>query len=352
MPAHYFPSLKFNDLISSCSIRNQIRLLATSLRLKAATLSSAYPIPAEWLLHIPAVAQLLEDSLENLSCYLQDFSVLERFHNLRELQLLCSERREIEDGVAFSWDLGPQQAASLSQLQNLTKLSVVGFTTVELNTVDIAHLKELTINFQTTRGTLETQNRCTFSLPKDCLLDKVTILGPEDQETDPEEEGAFSITTNIDLDDVVNKCKFIHISGASIVLGINSFIDLDHLTAAATCIVTATRWIELRIELIKYLEDLDNIDPDLCVYHGDQGTEQIFIKGGLVEAINTAAHAQRKNISCEIIEEFVPLGFDSTMDLSGSDSEDNICSGKELRREGSVVISGMMSITLLVQRKW
>lgn len=145
MPAHYFPSLKFNDLISSCSIRNQIRLLATSLRLKAATLSSAYPIPAEWLLHIPAVAQLLEDSLENLSCYLQDFSVLERFHNLRELQLLCSERREIEDGVAFSWDLGPQQAASLSQLQNLTKLSVVGFTTVELNTVDIAHLKVIPV---------------------------------------------------------------------------------------------------------------------------------------------------------------------------------------------------------------
>jgi hypothetical protein len=140
----------------------------------------------------------------------------------------------------------------------------------------------------------------------------------------------------------------IHISGASIVFDIDSFPNLDHVTAAATCIATATRWIELKIELIKYLENLDDVNPDLCVYHKDNGTEEIFIKGGLVEAIHAAAHAQGKGISCEIIEEYVPLGFDSTMYLSGSDTEDTLRIGEESGGEESVVISGMMSVILVV----
>jgi hypothetical protein len=166
MPAHYFPFLKFDDLISSCSIMHQIIMLATSVRLKSASLSSAHPLPAERLLRIPSVAQLSEDSLENLSCYLEDFFVLERFRNLKELQLLCPERREVAEGVAFSWVLGPQQAASLAPLQNLTYLSFVGFTTVELNTVDIAHLKVIPVGCFFIKLSISAVN--IFSLSSSC----------------------------------------------------------------------------------------------------------------------------------------------------------------------------------------
>jgi hypothetical protein len=85
--------------------------------------------------------QLSEDSLENLSCYLEDFSVLQRFPRLTELQLLSPERKQVEDGVEFSWDLGPEQAASLAELVVLTKLSFVGFTNVNLRAVIIPRLK-------------------------------------------------------------------------------------------------------------------------------------------------------------------------------------------------------------------
>jgi hypothetical protein len=74
-------------------------------------------------------------------------------------------------------------------------------------------MQELTINYQATRGLLENQNRCTFSLPKYCTLDKLEIIGPEDQEEDLDEEGEFSMTTNVDIEEVVNKCKVMTVIG-------------------------------------------------------------------------------------------------------------------------------------------
>jgi hypothetical protein len=117
-----------------------------------------------------------------------------------------------------------------------------------------------------------------------------------------------------------------------------SYLELDHVTAAATCIVDANRWTELKIELIKYVEDISNVDPDLLVYHGHHGTEEISIKKRLVTAVTAAALARGEKILCKVVEEFVPLEFELKSD--GSEEEDL-----------SIVASGMMSITLLVQRK-
>ena len=85
--------------------------------------------------------KLSEDKLEHLSCYLEDFSVLPRFPQLKQLDLFCSERKATEDGDNFVWALHREQADFLVQLPVLKRLSFSGFTTVDLSSIELPQLR-------------------------------------------------------------------------------------------------------------------------------------------------------------------------------------------------------------------
>lgn len=212
-------------------------------------------------------------------------------------------------------------------------------------------MQELSINFQPLPGSRRTQNHLTFALPKDCLLDQLTVTGPTKPESDT--EGRFNMTTHIDLKSILHQCKVtnrqelsyynfvplacflffllffsflstgrhqfllkfsfflfllqsINISGSNVVFGINTNSELNHVAAAADCMVKATTWSYLKIDLVNYLKDVDVSLLKITIHHGDQGTVDVPMVN-LTVALQVAAVAAGQHIRSGITNDRVPL---------------------------------------------
>ena len=120
---------------------HQISVLLTSVPVKVANFTSAYPSPADWLLGKPEIERLSRETLTSLSCYLIDFSVLVKFPNLEKLQIVSSEELENDGGPDFNWEVSLEQAQCLAQLPKLRDLCFFGFTAVDLSPASMPQLK-------------------------------------------------------------------------------------------------------------------------------------------------------------------------------------------------------------------
>lgn len=67
-------------------------------------------------------------------------------------------------------------------------------------------LQNLTIDWTGISGQLEAQGCLSYTLPADCLLNRLTLRGPEDEEEDSEEEETFCMDTEISWSSV-DLCK-------------------------------------------------------------------------------------------------------------------------------------------------
>jgi hypothetical protein len=131
------------ETVFACSYEREFKLVLTCVRIKSIVLSSGNPVSAEWILGEDQIVQLSQASLNKLSCYLTDFSVLLRYPRLADIQLIGSEAQEVREGVEYTWDLTTEQASVLGRLSELAKLSFVGFTSVDLSAVSLPQLKVL-----------------------------------------------------------------------------------------------------------------------------------------------------------------------------------------------------------------
>jgi hypothetical protein len=245
----------------------------------------------------------------------------------------------------------------------------------------------LNINFQALSGLLDSQQRLAFSLPRDSNLDQLVIRGPEEEEGDGsedfEEDVAFSMDTNVDLS-IVEHCKVtrglniltlkrsfttnfkmfccmccyrfhprwlctshldskhlcrpsflvqnIWISGSSIVLYATAEPGQSALDAAVNAVVNASAWNEIRIELIKWVDDIaESVDPELHIHTEEEGLSEVVLKTDFAMALGTRGAAN--GFRCEVTEKFSLLD-----DIFSLPAEDR-------------AISGMLQNTLTITRE-
>ena len=113
----------------------------TSVPLRAAVFTTAYPGPADRLLNRSSVVNLSGDTLEELSCHLENFSILSQFPRLKKIQLVSPDRVHTTLNVNDIWIFNPFEASQLAVLSSLENLSFVGFSSVHFGNASMPNLK-------------------------------------------------------------------------------------------------------------------------------------------------------------------------------------------------------------------
>lgn len=132
-----------------------------------ASFATGFVRPADWLLSRQRCVRLSGETLQHLSCYLQDFSLLRNFKNLTKLQLVCPDNVPIREGVPDCWVLSREQAGHVAALPALTELCFMGFTDIQLDHVPMPHLNA-SLNTRTLTIVFQALGRLFFALFMQC----------------------------------------------------------------------------------------------------------------------------------------------------------------------------------------
>lgn len=111
------------------------------LRLKRVVLSPTFGRSVDWLLSRESVVQVSGLCLHELCCHLDDFSLLQRYPNIKTLRLHQPDHIHQLPDVHDDWELSVAHARHLDGLKALVHLSFSGFTALPLHEANIPHLK-------------------------------------------------------------------------------------------------------------------------------------------------------------------------------------------------------------------